>query len=213
PAREPCLHQMEAGTSGRLCQLAQRYIEVTIQLPLQRRAMRELPGKGRRFHSPGGTRALHQGVQRRSADTQHQRDAEHTLVAYEPHLEARQIIGWSDQGDEAIRRKVDVADTFAGLVEHFCKSELNLLATREQMLAVRAGEGGQQTVFRPAPSRSWQATLLSGVVGISIPDVTACHAGERWSVRCTPDSLSSGRARWPAVYELAMKSSGRSSCR
>src|SRR6185437_10989621 len=142
---------MEAGTSGRLCQLAQRYIEVTIQLALQRRTMCELPGKSGRFHSPGRTRSLHEGVQRRSADTQHQRDAEHTLVAYEPHLEARQIVGWSDQGDEAIRRKVDVADTFAGLAEHFCKSELNLLATREQMLAIRGGEGGQQTVFRPEP--------------------------------------------------------------
>jgi len=63
--------------------------------------VRELPGKDCRFHPPGRARALHQGVQRRSADTQHQCDAEHTLVAYESHLEARQIIGWSDQGYEA----------------------------------------------------------------------------------------------------------------
>jgi hypothetical protein len=36
PTGQPRLHQMEAGASGRLCQLAERDIEVTVQTALQR---------------------------------------------------------------------------------------------------------------------------------------------------------------------------------
>src|SRR6185437_2426905 len=93
--------------------------------------MRELSAKGGRLHSPGRSRPLHQGVQRGSADTQHQRDAEHTLIAYESDLEARQIVGRSDQGNEAVGREVDVADTFAGLAEHLLKAKLNVRCTTD----------------------------------------------------------------------------------
>src|SRR5690348_16791584 len=129
PARKPRFHEMEAGASGGLCQLAQRYIEIAIQSSTQCRAMRDLPAKVCRFHSPCRARALYEGVERRSADAQHQSDAEHALVPYEAHLQAREIAGRGDQRDEALRREVDVVDTFAGVVEHFGKSELNLLAT------------------------------------------------------------------------------------
>src|SRR2546429_3458098 len=53
---------MEAGASGRLYQLAQHYVEVTVQRSLQRRAVFELTAKCRRLHSPGRARALHQGA-------------------------------------------------------------------------------------------------------------------------------------------------------
>ena len=39
PTSKPRLHEMEAGASGCLCQLAQRYVEVTVQSSLQRRAV------------------------------------------------------------------------------------------------------------------------------------------------------------------------------
>src|SRR6185437_11217733 len=156
--------------------------------------MRELSAKGGRLHSPGRSRPLHQGVQRGSADTQHQRDAEHTLIAYESDLEARQIVGRSDQGNEAVGREVDVADTFAGLAVHLLKAKLNVLATREQMSAILVGEGGQQTIWRPEPQRSWHATLLScgPVFG---PGITACPPAEQIAVRCTTD----GRSVWHAT--------------
>src|SRR6185312_8840883 len=106
--------------------------------------MRELSAKACRLHSPDRSRPLHHGVQRGSADTQHQRDAEHTLIAYESDLEARQIVGRSDQGNEAVGREVDVADGFAGLAEHLFKAKLNLLATREQISTVLIGEAASR---------------------------------------------------------------------
>ena len=62
PTSKPRLHEMEAGASGRLYQLAQHYVEVTVQRSLQRRAVFELTAKCRRLHSPGRARALHQGA-------------------------------------------------------------------------------------------------------------------------------------------------------
>src|SRR4029077_20863612 len=74
PTGKPRLHDMEAGASGGLCQLAQRYVEVTVQTSLQRRVVSEFTAKCRRFHSPSRARSLHQGVQRCSAYAEHQRD-------------------------------------------------------------------------------------------------------------------------------------------
>src|ERR1700730_17766621 len=53
PPGKPRLHNMEASATGRLCQLAQCYIKVTVQTSLQRRAVFELTAKCRRLHSPG----------------------------------------------------------------------------------------------------------------------------------------------------------------
>lgn len=53
PAGAARFDAMEAGASCRLCQLAQRDMEVAVQTSLQRVAVFELTVKRRRLHSPG----------------------------------------------------------------------------------------------------------------------------------------------------------------
>ena len=53
PTGKPCLHEMKAGASGRLCQLRECYIDVPVQTSLQRRAMFEFTTEWCRLHLPG----------------------------------------------------------------------------------------------------------------------------------------------------------------
>ena len=110
--------------------------------------MFELAGKCRHFHSPSRACALHQGVQWCRIDAQHQRDPQHAFVADESHLEAGVTINRSDQGDEAVRGKEDVTNVLAGLAKYIGKAKLNLLAARQQMLTIFAGQSGEQAIVR-----------------------------------------------------------------
>src|SRR5688500_15155059 len=56
PARKPRLHDMEAGTGGGLCQLAQEHMDVAVQAISQGWAVCELAAEWHRFHSPGRAR-------------------------------------------------------------------------------------------------------------------------------------------------------------
>src|SRR5256885_12090758 len=129
---------MEAGASGRLYQLAPRYVEVTVQRSLQRRAVFELTAKYRRLHSPGRARALHQGASGASAYAEHQRDPQNAFVA-ESHLEAGAAVDRSDQRDKAVGGEQDMANMLPGPAQHIAKAQLNLLAACQQMLTIRAG--------------------------------------------------------------------------
>src|ERR1700734_4154673 len=130
---------MKASAGSRLCQLRERYIEVTVQTSLQRRAMFELTAEWRGLHLPGGARTLHQGAKGRGVHAQHQRDPEHTFVADEADFEIGLAIDRSDQRDEASGGEVHVANGLTRLVEHLAKVELNRLATRQQMSPILAG--------------------------------------------------------------------------
>ena len=77
-------------------------------------------------------------MQRCSVYAEHQRDSQHAFVADEPDFETRMAIDRSDQRDEAVGRKEDVANALAGLLENIGKAKLNLLAARQQMLTMLA---------------------------------------------------------------------------
>jgi len=47
--------------------------------------------------SPGSARALHQSLQRRRVHAQHERDSEHTLVAYQADFEIGMAVDRSNQ--------------------------------------------------------------------------------------------------------------------
>jgi hypothetical protein len=153
PAGKPRLDEMEAGASGHLRQLPQRYIEVAVQGPLKGRAMFELTGKCGRLHSPSRARALHQSVLRCGVYAQHQRDPQHTLIAHETDFEPGVAIDRSNQGDKAVRGEEDVADAIVWRVKHLGKQEINLLAACKQMLTILAGQGGEQKICSGGPRR------------------------------------------------------------
>src|SRR3954453_8833447 len=115
--------------------------------------MLELAGKDRRFHSPSRARALHQRVQRCRVYAQYQRGPKHAFVADESHLEAGVTLDRSDQGDEATRGKKDVTNVLAGIAKYVGKAKLNLLAARQQILTILAGQSGEQTIVRGGPHR------------------------------------------------------------
>jgi hypothetical protein len=146
PPGKPRLDEMEAGASGHLRQLPQRYIEVAVQTPLKRRAMFELTGKCGRLHSPSRARALHHGMLRCDIYAQHQRDPQHALIAHEADFETGVAIHRSNQGDKAVRREEDVADAIVWRVKHFGKREINRLAACKQMFTILAGQGGKQKI-------------------------------------------------------------------
>jgi hypothetical protein len=133
---------MEAGASGRLRQLGQRYIEVTVQTPLKRWAAFELTGKCGCLHSPSRARTLDQGVLRCGVNAQHQRDPQHAFIAHNADFETGVTVDRSDQGDEAVRGEEDVADAIARVVKHLGNEEINPLAACKQMLTILAGQSG-----------------------------------------------------------------------
>lgn len=153
PTGKPRLYEMEASASSCLCQLAQRYIEVTIHTSLQRRTVLQFMGERRCRHAPGSTRALHQGVQRCRVYAQHERSPEHAFVADETDFEPGVAVDRGDQRDVAVSREEYVTDALTGLAEHIAKTKLDLFATCQQMLTILAWQGGEQTILRDGRRR------------------------------------------------------------
>ena len=79
------------------------------------------------------------GAQGRSVHAQHQGDSQHAFVADEANFEIGVAVSRSDQRDEALGGEKDVANALAWLAEHISNEQLDLLAAREQMLAISAG--------------------------------------------------------------------------
>ena len=112
---------------------------IKVQASLQSRATFDLTAKCRRLHSPCGTPTLYLGARGRSVHAQHQGDSQHAFVADEANFETGVAVYRSDQRDEALGGKKDVANALARLAEHISNEQLDLLAAREQMFAISAG--------------------------------------------------------------------------
>jgi hypothetical protein len=140
PTGEPRLDLMEAGASGHLGQLAQCYVEITIQAPLQRRAIFELTAKRRGVHAPCRAGPLNHGTQRYDIHAKHQRDSQHTFSADEAYLETGMSIERIDQGNEALGGKKDMPNALARPAKHLGEAQLDRFGARQQMLAILPGQ-------------------------------------------------------------------------
>ena len=185
PAGKPRLNDMEAGAHGRLRQLGHHHVNVALQASVQRAAMLELTTKWLGVHPPGRAGALDQGAGLRNIHAEHQRGAQHALVADEADLHAVVATGRSNQGDETARREEDMANALARLLEHVGQGELDRLAACEQMAAVLTGQGRKQPVVRRSPRRFFHGESL------------AVHAREAFPMGQHDDADARGSVRWP----------------
>ena len=103
PAGQARLHDVKAGAGGRPGQLAHDHVDVAVEPAAQRSAVLELAPKRRRVHLPGRAGALHEGERGCQVHAEHQRGAQHALVADQSDLETVVAVDRGDQGNVAAR--------------------------------------------------------------------------------------------------------------
>ncbi len=94
----------------------------------------------------GAARALHDGTHLRRLMAERDGGAQHALAAHETHFERHAPFGHGHQRDQAIVRKIDVADGVARLAQHGADVHLDLVERRQHPCQLLRRERGQQQV-------------------------------------------------------------------
>jgi len=153
PACQPCFDHMETLAGGGLGQLHQRDIQVAIQRTAQHGADRELIEKLSRFDPPRPACALHQPTLRCEVHAQHQRDAQHALVADQSHFDLVVVSRRGNQHHEAVEGEKYMTDGLAWFAQDGCEPEIHLLTARQKGVPGRRWQCAEKAILRGAMCR------------------------------------------------------------
>jgi len=117
-------------------------------------------------------------VHRPDIDPKQQADSEHAFGADHSHFQTGVAIHRGDQGDEAVRRKVNMPDAIAGQAQNVGEGQLDSFAVLEQMFADLVWQGGDQTVRRG---------IVFGKLHRDSPVVVECPTGGEEDSGAHPD--------------------------
>ena len=139
PARQACLHFMEAVAGGGLRQLGKQHIEVAVEQAQPARVVAQLLAKQRGRHPQRSARTLHDGAQRHAVDAQGEHAAEHALVTDQAHLQRRVSTDYGNQGDKAVQGEIHMAERLAALTEQAAEFQVDGFAAVQEVLTAFAG--------------------------------------------------------------------------
>ncbi|EEF23358.1 conserved hypothetical protein [Ricinus communis] len=156
-ACETRLQHVVAAADGDLDGLGQQRIRVAVQHALQGRIAGKFGAQAVGVDAARAAGTLHDGAHLRRVVAERDGGAQHSLAAHEAHFERHAAFGHGHQGDQAVVRKIDVADRVARLAQHGADVHLDLVERRQHPGQLLRRKRGQQQVGIVLGDHRWSS--------------------------------------------------------